>query len=149
MSTIRAKDGKLRTSTHIRGRAHPVYGVASDTTVRTFNQQSYVVYPNLTVTLTIIEPCAFLVWGKVCGSGSAARATCWAMAAYLDGVQVAPLTIQGQPSGSPWQSSGVMAVTALQSPGTYTIDLRVYVYTAGDTVTMRYSSLAVMAMPVV
>jgi hypothetical protein len=121
-------------------------GWAVDTSTRTFTQQSYTAYTNLQLSFTLEEESYFWVWALVNGYASAARATSYAAAIFVDGAQLNPPAIQGAPSANLWQPSSLALRSATSyAPGSHTVDLRIYVYTAGDTITLRYAGLGAIA----
>lgn len=122
-------------------------GWSVDTTLRAFTQQSYTSYPNLQLAFALEEEAYFWVWAMVNGYASAVRTASYAAAVFVDGAQLSPPAIQGVLQANLWQPIALaLRSSTSYAPGNHTIDLRIYVYTAGDTVTLRYAGLGAVAI---
>jgi hypothetical protein len=121
------------------------HGVAVDTTSRTFNAQAYTTYAGSPITITAEEPSYLWYSYKFQGNPSTVggnRIQFFSLDVYIDGGSEGLLYVYGflttaqgySISGcvGPLRSNNILAA------GSHTVDVRVYVYVAGDVMTMRY-----------
>jgi len=120
----------------------------SDNTLRAFTLQAYTIYPLITLTMNLVRPSYIYVSSMSQGVNDAVRANAFAVGAFYDGVQIWPTLIVGQPAGNVRVPITIIVRTPALLAGNHTVDIRVYVYIAGDTTSMRYVNLSLVALPV-
>lgn len=112
----------------------------ADTTSRAFTDQAYTYYTGSE--MSVVVPSSGYLWCSYQWSGysSAVRAASYAAQWYIGATAQGALPIVGADAIGGWRavSAGLCRSAATVAAGTYAIQLRVYVYTAGDTVTLRY-----------
>jgi len=118
-----------------------------DNANRTFTEQVYTEYPTLSHTITVLQPSYAYIWSQLNGRNDQARNFAAAIGAFCDDTQIWPSLLAGQVVAGVSMPM-MLSVRSLElDAGEHTIDVRVYVYNAGDTYTMRYASLTVFVIP--
>lgn len=125
----------------------PIKATDSDSTSRTFTAQAYTTYPDLSVTVTLTNVSRLLITVNYNIHNDAIRATAAAIGIYINSTQQGSVMLEGAPAATTWRHNSHSVLTGTFAAGTHTIVLKVYVYNAGDTVTMRYADLSVLAFP--
>ncbi len=120
-----------------------VQGIATDTTTRDFTAQAHTLYPNSGITLTLEEPGYIWIAYNVhyTKNITAIRTLSHVIAVFIDGVLIPVPWLGGQIESSQINACTMFAVTgvsAAQTAGIHTVDLRLLVASAGDTIRCRY-----------
>ena len=119
------------------------HDIAADTTLRDFTLQASTLYPGSAITLTLEEPGYIWIAYNILYTYNitAARTASHSVNVFIDGVLIPQPFLGGQIESSQINARTMFAVTGVsvaQAAGIHTMDLRLQVFNAGDTVECRY-----------
>ncbi len=120
-----------------------VQDIAADTTQRDFTAQAWTLYPGSAITLTLEEPGYIWIAYNIhyTYNITAARTQSHFVSVFIDGVQIPAPFLGGHIESSQINARTMFAVTGVsvaQTGGAHTVDLRLFVVNAGDTVRCRH-----------
>ena len=128
--------------------AIPPQGVCFESGQHSFTQTSYTAIPNLQVQITLNTTSRLWIATTTSLWTNTVRSLAAILRVFIDGALQNPPAYVGQPRAGCWQVVCLAFGTqGTFGPGTHTVDVRVRPYTAGDTLSTRYSYLSVWATP--
>ena len=101
-----------------------------------FTLQAYVQHANSVMTLTLTEPGRIWVWYHFSALNTAQRSLAWFANVFINGVSQNARLRMGEAVANYYAAGALCFQSPIVARGTYTIDLRFYVNTAGDTTTV-------------